>query len=119
VQSPLKQKDEQVSKGKEKTGTGVSLELVMEDNETRRPLPRKRKSKGTGSGTQTPDLNIPLEPSNAIVSAGLVNSRIIQLDGSGEHSGESMIETLKKQRRGYTKIAGSAAAAESSPRRAP
>jgi hypothetical protein len=104
---------------KGKAGTGVSRELVIEDDETRRPLPRKRKLKGAGSGTDTPDLNIPLEPSNAIVPTGLVNSRLSQLDGSGEHSGGSMIETMKKQRRGYTKIARSAAAAESSPRRAP
>jgi hypothetical protein len=42
-----------------------------------------------------------------------------QLDGGTDNSGDSMIEILKKQKRGNTNIARSAAAASSSPRRAP
>lgn len=118
VQSPLKQKTGTVSDSRPKTETGVSWELVMRD-EDRRPPPRKRKSKVSGPGAQTPDLNIPLEVSNAIVPAGLVNSRVSQLDGSGESSGGSMIETLKKQKRGNNQNARSTAVAGSSPRRAP
>ena len=73
--------------------------------------------------SQTPDLNIPLTGSNAIVPVGLVNSRINQLDGGtdgdADSSGESMIETLKRQKRGTTKQnAKSAGAATSSSRRA-
>jgi hypothetical protein len=71
-----------------------------------RPLPRKRKSKVTGPGTQTPDLNIPLQISNAIVPVGLVNSCVNQLDVSAESSGGSMIETLKKQKRGVVTTHG-------------
>lgn len=68
--------------------------------------------------TQTPDLNIPLA-GNAIVPAGLVSSRVNELDAGGESSGESMIEMLKKQRRNSTQNARSAATADGSPRRAP
>jgi hypothetical protein len=81
---------------------------------------RKRKSKVPNPPVQTPVLNFPLAGSNAIVPVGLVTSRIGQLDGSVEHSGDSMIETLKKQKRGNsTQNATSAAAASDSPRRAP
>lgn len=73
----------------------------------------------TGPAAQTPDLNIPLAGSSAIVPAGLVNSRVSQLDASGDNSGGSMIETLKKQKRGTTQNARSAATACGSPRRAP
>lgn len=80
---------------------------------------RKRKSKGAGPATQTPDLNIPLTGSNAIVPIGLVKSRVSQLDGGSESSGGSMIETLTKQKRSDTnQNARSAAAADGSSRRA-
>jgi hypothetical protein len=46
--------------------------------------------------TQTPDLNIPLAGSNAIVPNGLVNSRVNQLDKIIDNSSESLIETPKK-----------------------
>lgn len=81
---------------------------------------RKRKSKVAPSSVQTPNLHIPLDGSHAIVPVGLVNSRVNQLDASAEQSGESMIEILKKQKRGNTTPnATSAAATPHSPRRAP
>ena len=65
------------------------------------------------------DLNIPLEGSSAIVPVGLVNARVTQLDVSTDNtSGDSMIETLKKQRRGSNQNARSAAAVSNSPRQA-
>jgi hypothetical protein len=69
-----------------------------------RPLPRKRKTKGT-------------EPimHNAIVPVRLVSSRVSQLDGASEYSGERMVELLKKQKRGSnSQIARSAAAVSGS-----
>ena len=68
-----------------------------------------------GPATQTLDLNIPLAGSNAIVPIGLVNSRVSQLDANVDSSSDSMIETLKKQKRGYTPNARLAVAASSSP----
>jgi len=59
----------------------------MQVDETRQP--RKRKSKVTSPALQTPDLNAPPENSNAIVPAGLVNSRVNQLDTSSDNSGGS------------------------------
>lgn len=118
VQSPLKKQTGPESGSKEKASAGVSRELVMNDSEDRRPPPRKRKSKGAGTGTQTPNRNTPLVGSAAIVPVGLVNSRVNQLDGNEDSSGGSMIETLKKQKRGTNQIARSAVDAESSPRRA-
>ena len=47
--------------------------------------------------------------------AGLVTARVNQLGGSEEHSGSSMIETLKKQKRGTNQTARSVATAEGSP----
>lgn len=69
------------------------------------------------SGHQMPDLNMPAGASNAIVPAGLVSSRVSQLGAGADNSGASMIETLKKQRRGSNTSEGSAAAAVGSPRR--
>lgn len=40
------------------------------------PGQRKRKSKGTEPTSLTPNLNIPLSSSNAIVPVGLVNARV-------------------------------------------
>jgi hypothetical protein len=83
------------------------------------PGQRKRKSKGTELTSMTLDLNIPLSSSNAIVPVGLVNARVQQMDEDVDSSGGSMIETLKKQKRGTTnQKAKSAGAASSSPRRA-
>ena len=55
----------------------MSRELVMEVDESQRPPPRKRESKGEESGKHTADLNIPVETSNALVSTGLVKSRLV------------------------------------------
>jgi hypothetical protein len=84
----------------------------------RQPLPRKGKSKAATPVTQTPDLNIPLGGSSVIVPMGLVNSRVSQLDTTTDSSGSSMIETLKKLKRGSNQIARSAVAAMDSPRQA-
>jgi len=92
VQSPLKKRNTK--------GTAGKGQPVMEETNTR--LPQKRKSKGAGQNLQTPDLNVPAEASNAIVPVGLVSSRLNQLDGGSEKSGESMVEMLKKQKRGTT-----------------
>jgi hypothetical protein len=119
VQSPLKKQSGDASVEKGKVGAGASRQLDLQGNEFNHHPPRKRKSKVTGPATQTPDLNIPVDGSSAIVPVGLVNSMVNQLDGGTDNSGDSMIETLKKQKRGNTHIARSAAAASSSPRRAP
>lgn len=90
---------------------------MMQEAE-RQNLARKRKSKVSNAPAQTPDLNIPLQGSSAIVPVGLVNSRVNQIDGSAEHGSDNMIETLKKQKRGdFSQNATSAAAAKGSPRR--
>ena len=74
---------------------------------------------GTGPTVQTPDLNLSVEGSSAIVPVGLVNLRVSQLDGATEDSGESLIEKLKKQKRSsFVKNARSTAAANDSLRRA-
>ena len=118
VQSPLKQSGG-ADKEKVKAGSGASRQLDMQLVEPSRQKPRKRKSKGINPGTQTPDLNVPLEGSNAIVPVGLVNSRVSQLDVSADNTSDgSMIETLKKQRRGSAQNARSATAVSDSPRRA-
>jgi len=88
----------------------------MEDDDQNSEQHRKRKSKGFG-GTQTPDLNIPLAGCTALVPSGLVSSWVSQMDGGSENSGGSMIETLKKQKRGnITLNARLAAATRDSPR---
>lgn len=97
VQSPLKHqtrgdRQERVPAGR------VSKNLNMAIDEFGRQ-PRKRKSKGSGPALHTPDLNEPVA-SNAIVPAGLVNSRVNQLDTGTESSSGSLDENLKKQRRG-------------------
>lgn len=100
-------------------GKGAGKQLFGQEKEDDRPLQRKRKSKGTVGAAQTPDLNIPAASSNAIVPVGLVNARLQQMDGGSESSGGSMIETLKKQKRGNTvQNARLAAAVSDSPRRA-
>ena len=79
---------------------------------------RKRKSKAADPTLQTPDLNVPAEVSNAIVQIGLVNSRVSQLDGASETSGDSMLEMLKKQKRSTnSQNARLAVAFKDSPRR--
>jgi hypothetical protein len=116
VLSPLKtnQKEGDPSQA---VATGASRRLDMQVvEEKRRSLDRKRKNKGSGEVMQTPYLNIPLGGSNALVLVGLVNSRVNQLDSGAETSGDSMVETLKKQRRGTTPNARSAAAVSDSPR---
>lgn len=118
VQSPLKPTggaDIFVAEG----GSAASRRLdLQDDRDGVRLQPRKRKAKVNTQVAHTPDLNVPIGGSNALVPTSLVNSRVSQLDIGGENSGSSMIETLKKQKKGTNNNAGSAAAAQGSPRRA-
>lgn len=117
MESPLKEKS--IATDFEKMGgSKVCRQLDLQVAEGSRPLHRKRKSKVPTPANQTPDLNILLDGSNAIVPAGLVNSRVSLLDSSGDGEGGSMIETLKKQKRSTNQIARSAAVVKDSPRRA-
>ena len=119
VQSLLKKSGKEIlqeeADGQPAAGKKLVFEAMEEDY---RQGPRKRKSKPMARGTQTPDLNLPLGASHALVPVGTVSTRVNQLDGGGELNGDSMIETLKKQRRGTSHNTGSAAAASGSPRRA-
>lgn len=119
MQSPLKMPPVGATppkeKGKKVNNTSRKLDL-KEDNQNQ--LPRKRKSKGHGSDSHTPDLNLPVVEPNAIVPIGLVHARVNQMDSSSESAGDSMIETLKKQKRVTPQNARSAAAASDSPHRA-
>jgi hypothetical protein len=80
---------------------------------------RKRKSKGL-EPSLTPDLNLPIIDTSALVPAGRVLSRVQQLAKNSDGAVLSALEELpKKQKRSSkTNDAGSAAAASSSPRRA-
>lgn len=105
--------------GRAKSVTGAGKQLFGSREEEPRQVYRKRKSKVANEQSLTPDLNLPVMDSSAIVPVGRVCSRVNQFDGGSENSGESMIETLKKQRRGNNnQNARSAAAAIGSPRRA-
>lgn len=61
---------------------------------------RKQKSKGAGPPPQTLDLNVPAGESNAIILVGRVSERVNQLDATTENGRGSMIEILKRQKRG-------------------
>jgi hypothetical protein len=117
VQSPLKQNQRDDLPGADDGGPGASRHLDLHgDDEGCCQHARKRKSKVASPVTQTPNLNIPIGGSSALVPAGLVNSRVNQLDAGANSDGSSMIETLKKQKRGNNLNARSAAAAaEDSP----
>ena len=79
---------------------------------------RKDYSPPFSPNLQTLDLNTPAEASNAIVLVDLVNLRVNQLDGGQDNSGDSMLELLRKQKRGTSlHNARSATAASDSPRR--
>lgn len=64
---------------------------------------------------QTSNLNIPVSGSSALVPVGLVNSRVNQIDANSEGGGDSMIESLKKQKCGNISNARSAAAMRAAP----
>jgi hypothetical protein len=114
VQSPLKEPPRANLKEK---GAMVGVNRKIDLMEVQKV--RKRKSKATHTNAQTPDLNVPVHSTSAIVPVGLVNSRVSQLDGGTESSGGSLEETIKKQRRSSSSNnARSMAAVDSSPRRA-
>jgi hypothetical protein len=124
VTSPLKQPE---TRGKEKEeppqgNVNASRQLFQARRDSTNRAPRKRKSK-TSNPSQTPDLNLPVVNSLAVVPSGLVSSRVNQITGAGERSENAPTATsdelAKKQRRTNTQTcAGSAAAASGSPRRA-
>lgn len=98
VQSPLKQNQRDDLPGADDGGPGASRRLDLHgDDEGCRQHARKRKSKVASPVTQTPDLNIPIGGSSALVPAGLVNSRVNQLDAGADSDGSSMIETQRSK----------------------
>jgi len=121
VQSPLKQNPREVEPKVAGGGPNATRQLFQAmDTGDKQKGPRKRKSKPPARVVQTPDLNISIGGgSNALIPAGLVSSRVNQLDGAGDSGGNSMIEILKRQKRGNNQHEGSAAAASDSPRREP
>jgi len=128
VQSPLKKQAGSKHTGastdeRSSEGTSVGKKLFQQKAGELNPGQRKRKSEVLDPVSLTPDLNIPLMGSSAIVPVGIVNSRINKLDGGtdggADSSDGSMIETLKSRKRGNTKQnARSAGAVNSSSHRA-
>jgi hypothetical protein len=119
VQSPLKAATNAGPKADIGGVASASKKLVFQATTTDQEKgPRKRKSKQQEMGNHTLDLNMPVGGlSNALVSVGLVSSRVSQMDGSVDVGGGSMVEGAKKQKRGTNQVVGSAAAADGSPRR--
>ena len=80
---------------------------------------RKRKSKGLGS-SQTPDLNLPVIDTTALIPTSLVANHVSQMAKQGEDaSGHDSAELSKKQRHFSNQSrVGSAAVADGSPCRA-
>lgn len=118
VQSPLKQPETSPDRDS-RHGKGTGKKLFNGTNDATGLQQRTRKSKVFNDTDLTPDLNIPLADSQALVLVGIVNSRVNQLDGPSKNDGDSMIEILKKQKRISTnQNARSAATANGSPRRA-
>ncbi|XP_021321392.1 uncharacterized protein LOC8058002 [Sorghum bicolor] len=119
VQSPMKQQQKGKEQGDMAAVSKVSRQLDIQVlEEDFRQVPRKRKSKPLPKNAQTPDPNVALGSSSALVPAGVVNSRVNLFDATVDSSGNSLIEILKKQKRGNNQNAGSAAAVDDSPRRA-
>jgi hypothetical protein len=118
ITSPLKGPIPVVTKGTEGPRSGVYRPLFQAKKGSEQKSARKRKSKPAPSEA-TPDLNLPTVDSTALVPAGLVSSRVSQLVRDQEEGVESKEELLKKQKMcPTTNVAGSAAAATGSPRRA-
>jgi hypothetical protein len=122
VTSPLKGSDPK-SASKETLASGVGRALFQSEKNDGRKVARKRKPRRPEfSSSHTPDLNLPPGDAGALVPDGLVSSQVSQLGGvrnntDGEEVAEEM---LKKQKCAiHNNDARSAAAAESSPRRAP
>ncbi|CAN6286224.1 unnamed protein product [Urochloa humidicola] len=122
ITSPLKS-NAPTSQPKEVVASDVGRRLFQVEKGDGRKVARKRKPRRTEpTSIQTPDLNLPLEDAAPLVPAGLVSSRVSQLGGArgGASGEEGSEELLKKQKRAtQTTDVGSAAAARSSPRRAP
>lgn len=113
-QSPLNQKAGPKHTGisSEEKGiveTGVGKHLFQQERGVLKSGQRKRKSKVADPVSQTPVLDEPLVGPNAIVPVGFVNSGVNQLD-TGADSDGSLIETLKRMKRGKSsqnaKLAG-------------
>ncbi|CAN6289875.1 unnamed protein product [Urochloa humidicola] len=119
ITSPLKRRAPEEPKGKE-TMTNTGRQLFQEGTDAGRKVIKKRKSKRSGpTSSLTPDLNLPLEDTSALVPAGLVSSRVNQLVGSRETGASTPSELSKKQKTSVSQpIARSAVAADGSPCRA-
>lgn len=120
ITSPLK---EAAPTGSDKppSALNASQQMFQAKESGAKTTARKRKSKGSGSNSsQTPDLNLPMVDTTALVPAGLVIDRVNQLaHNAGGGGGMTSEELSKKQRRcNNQNDAKSAAAANSSPRRA-
>jgi hypothetical protein len=120
VLSPLKN---QASKSDSDTrkATDASRQLFHSKKDESQIILRKRKAKGSGgSSSLTPDLNLPVIDTSALVPAGLVSERVIQLGKTGGEVGANVSEASpKKQKRSKSQThALSAATAGGSPRRA-
>lgn len=118
MQSPLKQNQRGKDLNTEMGGaTGANRRLDLDGGvEASCQQARKRKSKGVSPVTQTLDLNIPL---GCQVPSGLVSFRVNQLGATADSGGSSMIELLKKQKRGNNNTERSVAAVVDSPRWVP
>jgi hypothetical protein len=118
VVSPLKTAVPE-SSGRGVAATHAKCQLFQAKEGDDQVKVRKRKSKGL-EPSLTPDLNLPIIDTSALVPAGRVLSRVQQLAKNSDGAVLSALEELpKKQKRSSkTNDAGSAAAASSSPRRA-
>lgn len=118
VTSPLKTTAPNMSDGT-KAAMNASRQLFQEQESEGKKKARKRKSKRSDSSL-TPDLNLPVSETSALVPMGLVVARVQQMDKHIGGSGLPVPEELpKKQKRSsQQEDAGSAVAAVGSPRRA-
>jgi hypothetical protein len=120
VLSPLKNHASK-SDSDTRKATDASRQLFHRKKDESQIILRKRKAKGSGgSSSLTPDLNLPVIDTSALVPAGLVSERVIQLGKTGGEVGANVSEVSpKKQKRSKSQThALSAATAGGSPRRA-
>jgi hypothetical protein len=78
VISPLKTKEPQVRGGGSQAATNTNRQLFRAQSSDGQSKVRKRKSKGLGS-SQTPDLNLPVIDTTALVPTNLVANHVSQM----------------------------------------
>lgn len=117
--SPLKTRVPEARAGRDQAETNANRQLFQAQRSDEQPKVRKRKSKGSNS-SQTPDLNLPAVDTMALVPIGLVADRVNQMAKQGDETGGHASEDMAKKQRRFSNQshAGSAAAADSSPRQA-